>query len=257
VTRRRFPGLRTVSALMLREMSTTYGRSPGGYLWAILEPVAGTILLTAVFAAFIKTPPLGTSFPLFYATGILPFTLFTGISAVVAQAVNFSRPLLAYPSVTWVDAIVARFSLHFLTELMVAYVVFAGILILFPSPVILDHVVIAGGLALTGALAMGVGILNCFLFTQFPIWQRGWSILMRPMFLISGVIIPFESIPQPWRDWLWYNPIVHVIGLVRRGFYFSYDAPYVSVAYVLGLSGAAALIGLVFLSRYHRDLINL
>ena len=29
---RRFATLRTVLALMLREMATTYGRSPGGYL---------------------------------------------------------------------------------------------------------------------------------------------------------------------------------------------------------------------------------
>lgn len=256
VTRRRLPGLRTVSALMLREMSTTYGRSPGGYLWAILEPVAGTLLMTAVFAAFFKMPPLGTSFPLFFATGIVPFTIFTGLSGAVAQAVNFSRPLLAYPSVTWVDAILARFGLHFLTDLMVAYILFAGIMVLFPSPVILNLAYIAGALALTAALAMGVGILNCFLFTQFPVWQRGWSILMRPMFVISGALIPFETIPQPWRDWLWYNPVVHLIGLMRRGFYFSYDAPYVSVTYVLVISGVCAVVGLVFLSRYHRDLIN-
>jgi len=255
--RRRFPGLRTVLALMPREMSTTYGRSPGGYLWAILDPVAGTLLLTAVFALFIRSPPLGTSFPLFYATGILPFTIFTGLSAAVAQAVNFSRPLLAYPSVTWVDAILARFTLHFLTDLMVAYLLFTGIMILFPSQVIMDLASIAESLILAAVLAFGVGTLNCFLFTIFPVWQRGWSILMRPMFLISGVIIPFEAIPQPWQDLLWYNPVVHVIGLMRRGFYFSYDAPYLSVTYVLALSGIMAVIGLVFLSRYHRDMINL
>ncbi|MDJ0823602.1 MAG: sugar ABC transporter permease, partial [Paracoccaceae bacterium] len=36
--RRRFATARAVMALMLREMSTSFGRSPGGYLWAILEP---------------------------------------------------------------------------------------------------------------------------------------------------------------------------------------------------------------------------
>lgn len=257
VTRRRLPGLRTVAALILREMSTTYGRSPGGYMWAILEPVAGTLLMTAVFAAFMRAPPIGTSFPLFFATGIVPFLIFTGLSGAVAQAVNFSRPLLAYPSVTWVDAILARFILHFLTDLMVAYILFTGIMLLFPTPVILNLAVIAGALALSAVLALGVGVLNCFLFTQFPVWQRGWSIVMRPMFIVSGVVIPFETIPQPWRDWLWYNPVVHLVGLMRRGFYFSYDGAYVSVTFVLVVAGISALVGLVFLSRYHRDLINL
>ena len=31
---RRFRSARAVVALMLREMATTYGRSPGGYVWA-------------------------------------------------------------------------------------------------------------------------------------------------------------------------------------------------------------------------------
>ena len=245
-------------ALVLREMTSTYGRSPGGYIWAILEPVAGIILLTAVFTAFMRDPPLGTSFPLFYATGMLPFTLFMSISGNLAQAINFSRPLLTYPSVTWVDALIARFILQFLTGLLVAYLIFAGIMFLFPSDVLLDFTTI--GLALVGValLAVGVGTLNCFLFTQFPLWQRAWSILTRPLFIMSGVFYTYETIPQPWRDdVVWYNPIIHMTGMMRRGFYFSYDADYISWVYVLTFAGVCGVIGLVFLSRYHRDLINI
>lgn len=257
VTKRRLPGLRTIVALILREMSSTYGRSPGGYAWAILEPVAGTLLLTAVFGAFFSSPPLGTSFPLFYATGILPFTIFMAISGALAQAINFSRPLLAYPSVTWVDAILARFVLQFLTNLMVGYITFTGIMILFPSPVILDLTRMGLAIILAALLGLGIGILNCFLFTRFPLWQRGWSILMKPLFIISGIFLPFEAVPQPWRDWLWYNPLVHVVGVMRQGVYFSYDGAYVSVLYLLLISGVTGLIGLVFLGRYHRDLMHL
>ena len=43
--RPRFQMGRTVVALMLREMATTYGRSAGGYAWAILDPVLGVTLL--------------------------------------------------------------------------------------------------------------------------------------------------------------------------------------------------------------------
>lgn len=257
VYRRRFAGLRTIGALILREMTTTYGRSPGGYLWAILEPVAGVLLLSAIFSAFVRSPPLGTSFALFYASGIVPFSVFSGLSGSVAQAVNFSRPLLVYPSVTWVDAIIARFILHFLTDLMVAYILFTGIMIAFPSRVILDIGTIALAMGLSAILGLGVGILNCFLFTRFPVWQRGWSILMRPMILLSGVLILHEDVPQPWQDYLWFNPLVHVVGLMRRGFYFTYEATYVSIGYVLVVSGVLGLIGLVFLGRYHRDLIDM
>ena len=90
--KRRFPGARTVAALMLREMATTYGRSPGGYLWAILEPVVGILLLTAIFSIAFHTPPLGVNFPIFYATGLVPFTLYLTVSSKTSLALLFSSP---------------------------------------------------------------------------------------------------------------------------------------------------------------------
>ena len=254
--RRRFASFRTITALVLREMATSYGRSPGGYLWAVLEPVAGIALLSAVFSLMFHAPALGINFPLFYATGMIPFVTFSSVSAKLAQSINFSKPLLAYPSVTFLDAILARFILNMLTEIMVAYLVFSGILLIFETRVLIDIPTIAEALLLAGALALGVGTLNCFLFTRFPIWQQAWSILMRPMFIISCVFMVYDSLPEFLEGWLWYNPVVHIVGLMRRGFYTSYDAPYVSQAYVLGFSAVCLVLGLIFLRRYQYELLH-
>lgn len=254
--RRRFASFRTITALVLREMATSYGRSPGGYIWAVLEPVAGIALLSAVFSLMFHAPALGINFPLFYATGMVPFVTFSSVSAKLAQSINFSKPLLAYPSVTFLDAILARFILNMLTEIMVAYLVFTGILLIFETRVLIDLLVIAEALLLAGALALGVGTLNCFLFTRFAIWQQAWSILMRPMFIISCVFMVFNSLPEFLRNWLWYNPLVHIVGLMRRGFYSSYDAPYVSQGYVLGFSAICLVLGLIFLRRYQYELLH-
>ena len=254
--RRRLASLRVIVAMILREMATTYGRSPGGYLWAVLEPAAGIALLTLVFSIGFRDPALGINFPMFYATGMIPFVMYNDISGKTALALMFSKPLMAYPAVTYVDAIAGRFLTNLLTQLLVAYITFAGIMLLFETRVIPDYLTIALGFSLTALLALGIGTLNCFLFTMIPVWQRAWSILMRPMFLVSCIFFLFETIPQPYRDMLWYNPLVHLVGLMRRGFYPSYDAPYVSVTYVCSVALIALLTGLVFLRRYHRDLLD-
>lgn len=254
--RRRFASGRTIFALILREMSTTYGRSPGGYLWAVLEPAGGIALLTVIFSLGFQAPALGSNFPIFYATGMVPFLLFTDVSGKVALSLLFSKPLLAYPTVTFVDAMLARFALNLLTQLMVAYAVLGGILLIFETRTLINLEVVSLGFLLGALLALGVGIANCFLFSMFPIWQRAWSVLTRPLFLISCIFFVFEGIPQPYRDYLWWNPLVHVIGIVRRGFYPSYDASYASPLYVTGLSLSLILMGLVFLRRYHRDILN-
>ena len=253
---RRFASVRAGFALSLREMSTTYGASPGGYLWAVLEPAAGIALLTTVFSLGFQAPSLGTNFPIFYATGMIPFLMFTEVSGKTALALLFSKQLLAYPRVTFLDAILARFIVASITQILVAYLLLGGIWWVFHTRTVPDLPVIALALGLTCFLALGVGVLNAFLFTIFPIWQRSWSILTRPLFIISGVFFTFDSVPHPYQDWLWFNPICHLIGLLRRGFYPSYDAPYVSFPYILGVGLGSLTLGLIFLRRHHKVMLH-
>lgn len=252
----RFAGGRSILALILREMATTYGRTPGGYLWVVLEPVLGITFLAAIFSLGFRNPPLGTNFALFYATGFLPFTLYTGMMAKIATSVNYSRNLLSYPRVTYGDAIIARFILTLLTQLVVSIIVLSVILHLWDTRTVfhLERVMLA--YAMTAALATGVGIMNCFLFTMFPLFHTMWAIAMRPLVILSGVILLYDSLPRIARDILWYNPLIHIMGEMRAGFYLGYEAKYVSPLYVFGVALVLAVIGLVFLGRYHRDMLE-
>ena len=80
-----------IAALVLRGMGARNGRSAGGYLWAILEPLGGTLLLAFAFSLMLRSPPLGTSFILFYATGTIPFRLYSAMANQVSGAINANR----------------------------------------------------------------------------------------------------------------------------------------------------------------------
>ena len=238
-------------------MSTLYGRSPGGYIWALAEPILGIVLLSMIFSIGFRSPQLGTNFPMFYATGLIPFLVFSDISTKVAQSINYSRQLLAYPCVTFVDAIIARFFLNLCTQLLIGFIVLIGITTTFETHTSLKPTPIFLAIAMASALAFGVGTLNCFLLSYFPIWQRIYGIMTRPLLLISAVLFTLETVPQPYRDWLWFNPLVHIIGTLRAGFYNSYDAAYVSPVYVFGISLMLMLFGSILLRRYHNDILEL
>ncbi|HRO16408.1 MAG TPA: ABC transporter permease [Paracoccus sp. (in: a-proteobacteria)] len=250
---------RTVVALMLREISTTYGRSAGGYAWALLDPILGIALLTLVFqgAMGMHKPAIGSSFPLFYATGYLPFLMYNDIANKMSGSLRFSRPLLAYPAVTFVDALIARWLLNMATHSIVFTVVVGSIALIFRLPLVMDVGVVLQALGLIGLLAAGVGTMNCFLSMRFPVWERAWSILTRPLFLMSGVFFTYDMMPKVARDVIWWNPILHLVGLVRRGVYVVYPADYVSVPYVVSLSLGLLLLGLLLLWRRYRDLLEL
>ncbi len=253
---RRYGTGRAILALMLREMVTSYGRSPGGYLWALLEPIAAIALLSFAFSLAFHSPTLGISFPLFYATGYLPYMLFHDVSLKTATAIRFSRPLLNFGALTLFDMIAARFLLNLFTHLVIAAIVFAGLFLCFETRASISAPVVAQALALAALLAGGIGLLNAYLFLAFPAWERLWQVATRPLFIMSGVFFVFEDLPQEIRDFLWFNPLFHITGEMRRGFYPTYGADYAAPIYVVMLGLGFGVFGLLLLARHAEGLIH-
>lgn len=241
---------------MMREMATSYGRSPGGYVWAVVEPLASIAILAFVFSLYFRKPSIGTSFVLFYATGLMPFTLFTTLSGRVAQAFAFSRQLLAYPAVSFIDAILARVIVTLLTQVMVGYIVFAAILTMVDTRSVPNLPLIIMSYLLAVLFGLGVGMVNAFLMTQFDVWKTVWAVATRPLFLMSGILFTYADLPRELQGPLWFNPLVHIVGTMRAGFYPTYQWDYVSFTYVLGVSLVLIMVGLRLLKWYHRDLLQ-
>lgn len=246
--------LRVVTALIIREMATKFGRSAGGYLWAILEPLGSILLLSIAFSFALRTPALGTSFILFYASGVIPFGMYRSMSQGVALAVRSNKGLLSYPVVTALDAVFAKFALNFLTTLVTATLLGAGIILGFGLHVNLDLAALISGLFLAALLGLGVGTVNCVLFGLYPTWKNVWSVLSRPLFILSGVLFLFESAPPTFQKILWWNPLIHVVALVRSGVYAEYNPLFISYPYVIGVALTLFVIG-AYLLRRHTSLL--
>lgn len=252
---RRFRTFRSISALILREMASTYGRSPGGYLWVILEPVAGIVLLTLVFSLVLRAPSLGNNFPYFFATGLLPFTFYMAISAQTAAAIRFSKPLLVYPAITFLDALFARFLLNAVTQLLVMVILLSCIILIYNLHPLLDWASIFLGVAMLISLTLSIGVLNCYLTSAFPLWERLWAVFNRPMFILSGIFFIPENVPARFRDMFMLNPLAHITSQFRKGFFATYDAVYVSPSYVFILSMILGIFGMLFLMKNHKDIV--
>lgn len=248
--------LRAISALVLREMSTRYGRTPGGYVWALLEPLGMIFILGFAWSLLAEAPTLGTSFLLFKATGFMVLQMFQVNANQVGRAMKFSRALLFYPRVTWLDAVLARFVLNTLVITLVSAIIFTGILTYEGIRTVLDFVQIFTAMALAALMGLSVGMLNCYLFQRIPVWEQVWAIGTRPLFLISGVIFIYEDLPQLGQSVLWYNPILHLSGIMRDGFYPLYHPVYVSYLYLGAWIGFPMIAGLLLLRQFHRDLLN-
>lgn len=235
------------TALLIRDFMSAYGRSPMAVLWAIAEPVIGIVILTIVFSQISSVPPMGSSYPLFYATGYLPFLVFTSIQAKVMSAVKQSKNTLEHASVSFIDVIFARAALQSLIMFTVSVLIFAGIWLIYSPPERADIPLMMGMMALTAFIATGIGCLNAGIESAFEPWGKVWGVVQRPLFLISGVFYPFAAMPPSLQDVLWWNPVLHLVGMSRDAVYQGYEAGYVSVLFVFAVGIVAMMIGLALL----------
>jgi capsular polysaccharide transport system permease protein len=245
---------RVVAALLVREMSTRFGSKPGGYVWALLDPVAHVAFLSLIFMAIAHAPPLGTSFPLFFATGYIGFQFYQASVGYLNTAVNSNRSLLNYPNVAPIDTISARYLLQLVTTIVV------GMCILWPLVASLKvqtsvnflHLIEA---ALIGSvLALGVGLANNVLFLKYPLYEKVFGIVTRPLFLVSGIFFLPDSLPPSARDAVLFNPLAHVVMKFRMGFYPQYRAIGYDAGYIWTFALLMLFTGILLFTLFRRAL---
>ena len=238
-----------VAALVRREMRAHFGESRMGYLWALLEPglhlAAYLLLFTYVL---VRKPGLGTSPMLFFMTGIIPYFLYSKVGIYTSGAVSGNRPLLTLPPVKLHDVIVARTVLEAATYFFVGVIVFSGLYVggvaaAVPNDAL--RVMEASGLAIL--IGVGVGMINLVITAYFHNWMTFFGFLSMPLWFFSGIFYLPEHVPEPFRDYLLYNPLVHIVLIYRMGFYQDFkpallDTPYaVAFAIVVFAFGLAAV----------------
>jgi capsular polysaccharide transport system permease protein len=235
-------------------MSTRFGSKPGGYLWALLDPLAHVAFLSLIFMAIAHTPPLGTSFPLFFATGYIGFQFYQASAGYLNTAVNSNRALLSYPNVAPIDTISARYLLQLMTTIVV------GVCILWPlvaslkvQPTI-DYVHLIEAIIVASTLALGLGLANNVLFLKYPLYEKIFGIITRPLFLISGIFFLPDSLPPAARDAVLFNPLAHVVMKFRMGFYPQYRAMGYDGAYVWTLALVMLFVGILLFTLFRRAL---
>jgi capsular polysaccharide transport system permease protein len=236
---------RVVAALVVRETSTRFGGKPGGYIWAVLEPVSYIALMTVIFGGISHTPALGTSFPMFFATGFLAYQFYNGTAAYIMGAVASNKAMLQYPNVAPFDTVVARFILQTATMAVVAALVLIPIEEASIGEIRINWNSVINAITAASLLAIGMGLANNVLFIGSRLYERIYSILSRPLFMLTGVFYVPEMMPSPFREILLLNPLVHVVMEFRMGFYPEYraiglDMDYAySFAFILVVGGLA------------------
>jgi len=105
-------------------------------------------------------------------------------------------------------------------------------------------------IAFAWTIATGVALVNIVLFFKYPIYQKLFGIVTRPLFLLSGVFYIPAEMPHPMGDILLMNPITHVVILFREGFYGGGGRDGLDVGFLAEVSMATLFIGILLFTFF-------
>lgn len=213
---------RVVGALILREMRVRFGRSQLGYLWAVAEPLAYVAAFSAMFHFMDRHPPFGSSMPLFFAAGVLPFHMFRNLANQLAGAFNANQALMTYPIVQPIDTIISRAILEVATSLFIMLVVLGAFITAGDAPLPANIMRIVEAVALLSMLGFGYGLMSAVIITRIDAWQNVTRLIMTPMLFLSGVFYSLDTLPPSVREIVAWNPVIHGVEMFRDGYYTNY-----------------------------------
>ena len=244
-------------ALFLREAVSRLSTGRAAWLWLLLEPLFQIVIMLSIYAVIRMRTVGGINTTLWLMVGLLAFFMFKRTGTQTQNAVNSNKGLFTYRQVKPVDTVLVRATLEGLITILVAAILFGGAVLFGINTLPVDPLSVLEAFFGLWLLGLGFGLMASVAGELIPEVEKIIGFMMTPLYFVSGLIFPITIIPQPYRDWVLLNPVVHGVEAARLGF-----APYyhavsgLSIAYLYGFSLASIFIGLALHVRFATRLIS-
>nr|WP_165662591.1 ABC transporter permease [Oceanimonas sp. MB9] len=243
-------------AMFMREAVSRTMADRMGWFWMIFEPIAFITIMVLIRTQLRGTDRLiiNADFIPWMVAGMLGFFLVREGLTRSHGAIDSVQALFAYRQVQPVDAVLVRTWVDgTLRTVVFALFVTGGLLLeldIFPDNVILALL----GWTSLWALALGFALVVSVTAHLVPEIGKIIKMLSLPLMIISGVILPLNSLPHSLLEYLMLNPIVHGLELLRASFFEHYHmVPGTSALYlwlwILGLNALGLLMHLRYKER--------
>lgn len=205
-------------ALVIREATARVGGQWVGAVWTLIEPLAHTLLLVAILGVVSGNANVSYEYPIFLATGLIPFFLFQNLANRLMDGIEANRGLYGYRQVKPIDVLLARAVVEAGMNLTV-YAFTLGVLGwlgygVVPADLLM---VILVNLLLIGC-GFGFGTLVAILTHERPRARSMVRMVMLPLYFASGVIFQVDLLPRDYIELLLWNPLIHLLELQRHAF---------------------------------------
>jgi capsular polysaccharide transport system permease protein len=226
-------------------------------LWIIIDPIEGLVILILIFSFLRMRSVGGIDTVIWLMVGVLSYDIFKNAMMGGKNAVNGNKPLFTYRQIRPIDFILVECCMAVFIKIIVAIILFLGVALFGINVIPADPLAV---LAAVFGLWL-IGIAAAFTLSIAELLIPGASkindLLMRLVYVCSGVIFPISRIPQPYRQYLELNPLLHGVEAARLGFAPYYHATSgLSISYIYSFAVVYLFLGLALQVRFSQRLMK-
>jgi capsular polysaccharide transport system permease protein len=204
-----------IKALFLRDLLTRFGSERFGWIFVLLDPIVHISFLAVIFGLILGRRMPGADFVYFITLGVLCYEIVMKSLKSGMVAISANAGLFVHRQVLPVTVILTRVLIEVGLLVISGFIVWGwftwlGHPLIPQSPVTALIILLLFSLLGLG-LALVLGILNAF----YPLVDKIFSFVTRPLYFFSGIFFSLKAIPESSRNMLEWNPILVGIEYMR------------------------------------------
>lgn len=246
---------KVIKALMIRELTTRFGRENIGFLWIMGEPLlfAG---LVGLLWTFMKGPEEhGVGIVAFVASGYIPLTFMRHSFARCSNVFVANGSLMYHRQIKLIDFLFVRVFIEFIGAMMawifIAFVL--GLFGLFPVPNDLGMVIT--GWLLYSLFVFSVCLVIAPLSEVSELVEKLMPVTVYIALPFSGTFSMVSWLTPSLQDIMMMSPMVNGVEMMRYGIFGDLVEPHFNVWNPLAVSGVLMIIGFSLSRRIRRILV--
>lgn len=242
-----------IQELTSREIKRKYARSYLGIIWSVLNPLLTMCVMSVIFSYMFKRSI--DNFPLYYLTGNIFWTLFSGSTNSAMTALVDNKNLLLKAKLPKQTFVLSRIYTA-LTNFGYTCIAYVFMLIIFRIKPTWTMLLFPLDVILALLFATGIGHVLAILYVFFADIKYLYSVLLTMLLYMSAIFYPVTSLPPVLQKIIGYNPVYMSIYIARETVVYNH-MPHYTAWLKLALSAAVSLaIGIYVFKKKENDVMQ-
>lgn len=238
---------RIIGSLLMREMTTRFGREGIGFLWLIGEPIIFCVGVIALWS-FIK-PTFSTDHGIklapFVMTGYMCLILMRHLIGLLTPAIQSNVGLLYHRLVTPVHILLTRIILEIAGGTLAFAVLYLVLNLLGQVRLPENYLLLYAGWGVVAFSASGLGLIMTGIVMRFEIMERVVGLISYLLMPVSGAFFMVSWLPPVAQKFALYVPFVHGTEAIRSAIFGEFVETYFNFGFAFFVAAIMNVCGLL------------